>query len=89
MGKTKVGSDKYPKNLAGSRPIGEIREEEMPIKGEDATTKWGVGKYYEKNLGKKYRESHIVFFLFSLTPNTSGKWFVHPRTSHLNPYFLN
>ena len=73
MGKVEGGCDRYPKNLAESWPAGEIREEEMPIKGEDATTKWGVGKYYEKNLGKKYRESHIVFFSFLTYSQHLGK----------------
>ena len=43
-GKTKGGCDKYPKNLAGSRPAEEIKEEEMPIKEEEAATKWGLEK---------------------------------------------
>lgn len=31
-----------PNNLVGSRPAGKIREEKMPIKGEEATTEKGL-----------------------------------------------
>ena len=42
-GKIEGGCDKYPKNLARSRPIREIREGKTPIKEVEAATKRGFG----------------------------------------------
>ena len=38
----------FPKNPAGCRPTGEIREGKMPIKGEESATYGGL-----KNIRKK------------------------------------
>lgn len=36
--------DKYPLNPAGSKPTGEIRKENVPIKGGDMQLKRGIKK---------------------------------------------
>ena len=52
-GRTEGWCDKYPENLAGSRPTREIKERKMPIKEEKGTTERGFRNILRERLKEK------------------------------------